>query len=305
MPNLREIGPPLNVCLYGLSSVVVDLGDLPEGEIIPLADLRTNDGYRLQTLNCPISEDEIGDALADAVDGLDFGNQPAGDSVTVESDSASDIGVVVTVYGMINGTQVVKVGTATIAAASTAVDLTLEDGTAVTDWGVVLGVECSAALVGTLTVKEKSGGQTITTLAAGATSKGVTDITDVALGGLPVQAVADGASTKYVGVVGENAAGTEVCDALQLAGTTAVNGRVGIVKATKLLHGDAASATAVTFGIGNLSWQAGEPLTDLGAGDHGRGRVRSHRYLHACLANGTDGTVTGGEHDWLKIYVWR
>ena len=307
--SIKTPGPvaqhdPINVCLYGASSGVIDLGNPPPHEIIPILDLRTNSTYKVNLLNVPATS-IIGTAFASACTGLDFANQPAGDSVTVRTSSASDVGKTVTMYATTTSTSVVAVGTKTIAAANTDEDLTLSDGTAKTNWGTALGFEIDSAAVGTITFKEKSGLATIITISATGTASGVTAVAAGSQNGycLPVQAVCSGSGTKLVGAVGTNPAGTAVYDAITLNGTTAVNGRVGMATVTKLLHGDLEAARTATFSIGNLNWQAGpDVLENVGAGDDGVGRRIQHRYLYWCCCTSTGTTVTAaGEHDWLHI----
>ncbi len=101
-----------------------------------------------------------------------FTNQPTDDGVEVVSDSASDIGLC-TIFGTTNGTGAFAYETITLNG-TTAV------ATTKTDWGNIYGIflgdiygQNITPAVGTITVREASADQTITTLAANAISKGM------------------------------------------------------------------------------------------------------------------------------------
>lgn len=299
---------PIVQRLYGASSGVIDLG-AEVIEIIPQADLRTNTGYLLDILvnNCPSSL--IGTLFGNDVAGLAFANQPANDSVTVRTNSASDVGKTAYIYGTTNATNYVLLGQKTIAAANTDEDIALPSGTAKTDWGEVLGVELSSAAVGTITFKEKSGGLTIATIAAAASSSGVTAVA-AASGkcyGLPVKAAGSDTTTKKVGIVGTNDADVEIYDAITLSNTTAVAGAVGFDLVTKLLTGDLESNRTADFMISNLTFGAGAAtMENLGAADDGFGRRLGpgYRYLHWALVSSITASA-GGINDRLKIIRYR
>lgn len=93
-----------------------------------------------------------------------FGNQPDGDKVTVVSDSASDTGKC-TIFGTNKTTGAFQYETVTLTG-KTPVDTTLDSFDDV--MGIFLGDiygKNTKAAVGTITVKEKTGGATITTIA--------------------------------------------------------------------------------------------------------------------------------------------
>lgn len=101
-----------------------------------------------------------------------FTNQPANDGVEVVSNSAGDTGKC-TIFGTTNGTGVFAYETITLNGV-TAV------ATTKTDWGNIYGVflgdiygQNITPAVGTITIREASADQTITTLAANAISKGM------------------------------------------------------------------------------------------------------------------------------------
>jgi len=101
-----------------------------------------------------------------------FTNQPTNDGVEVVSDSASDVGKC-TIFGTTNGTGAFAYETITLNGV-TAV------ATTKTDWGNIYGIFLGdiegkniSPAVGTITVREASANQTITTIAATKISKGM------------------------------------------------------------------------------------------------------------------------------------
>lgn len=101
-----------------------------------------------------------------------FTNQPTNDGVEIVSDSASDVGLC-TIFGTTNATGAFAYETVTLTGASAV-------STVKTDWGNIYGVflgdiygQNITAAVGTITIREASGNQTITTIAATKISKGL------------------------------------------------------------------------------------------------------------------------------------
>jgi hypothetical protein len=171
--------------------------------------------------------------------GLAFTNQPANDAVEVLSSSASDTSAVV-IYGTTTATDTVVVETITL-------NGTTPVASVKTDWGVILGIE-KLATVGTITVREASADQTITTLTPTATAKGVETVpagTQAAFNVPPVVA-ASGASTKQIGLAGTNAAGTVIYDSQALTGATALEVNSGFATVTKVFTGDIETTVTVT-----------------------------------------------------------
>jgi len=300
---------PVNVNMGPLSRGVIDLGTPAPKKIVAFGDFRLNTVYAAGLLLTSAPPSAVGSDLAMATPGLAFANQPANDSVTVRSDNAADVGKTVTVYGTTTGTNCLVKGVATIAAADTDYDLALPDGTAKTNWGEVLAAEVSAALDGTLTLKEKSGGLTITTLDAEAISKGVTAVANGSCYGLPVQVTqsAGGASTKKLGVIGVGPLGEEIYDCItQAAGT--VNGVTGFTTVTKFLTGDAAVATQTNLEIGQVSGASTMIIVKNGvlvdSGVHGNVPADA-RYLHWVFVNAAGApSAGGGLQDWLKLIIY-
>jgi len=288
------------VDLYGASSGVVDLGEggWNPHMIVPQADLRTNTTYNVGISILKASSNDIGTNFASACTGLAFANQPANDGVEILSDSAEDVQPC-TIYGTTYGTNKVVAEVKTLTGVSAV-------STTKTDWGYILGVELSSAAVGTVTIREASGNATITTIAAAASSSGITSATNTRAFGLPIRVFGSGATTKVVGAVGTDAAGRPVYDAITLSGTTAVNGIVPFIVVSKLLYGDLESSRTATFEVGNLTYgTAASQLSTLGSDNDGDQLKlgAGQRYLHWSLVNGTT-AATGGVNDRLLVKLY-
>ncbi len=167
--------------------------------------------------------------------GVAFTNQPANDAIEVISNSISDTQQL-TLWGTTNGGVVLVSETITLTG-TTAVT------TAKSDWGVLLGVEVpygQKPAAGTITIREASGNAAITTLTAGQRRKGVVNVpgSDQRAFNKKVGVVADGATTKVIGIVGEDVAGAAQLNAAALTGATATSFAGAFGKVTKLLVGD-------------------------------------------------------------------
>ena len=178
--------------------------------------------------------------------GGNFGNQPAGDGVEIVSDAAGDTTQTVTIYGTITGT--------TDSVTSETKTLTGTDAvsTTIVTWETILGVELSAACTGTITVREASADQTITTIAPAALSAGVETPTSTVGKGLIPQHLASGASTKKVGIIGTaiDVDGTAQSTVDALNGAVEENHLTRAFRTiTKVLIGDVASATNVSIKV--------------------------------------------------------
>lgn len=308
MGRIKEPGPlagryPITQCLYGAATEyygVIDLGEHWPSKIIPIADLRTNASYKVSVLNSPAAYASIGTAKASAVAGGNFQEIGTTLNAALELVSSAADTRTVTIYGTITGTNIVATETVTLNGATFVT-------TTRTNWGFPLGIKASASSA-TLTITLRTvADATITTIGTDVTTSGITEVTGSSAQncfGLPIAAALDASGTQTTGIIGINAAGVEVYDAITQSTTTLKNGRQGLILVTHLLtgpvpHPGTADDRHITLKLGHLSWQAGEPLTDLGSSDKNEFRV-SHRYLHWCLANGTTLTA-GGENDWLKI----
>jgi hypothetical protein len=302
MIPLRQIGS-VQIDLYGAANGVFDLGagGVTPRAIIAQADLRTNATYEVGLQLNKYSA--VGDNFAAACTGLDFANQPAGDEIEVLSSSTADVTQTVTVYGTIQGTSVVVARTVALNGQSV-VASTLGSPY----FGTILGVELSAVCVGTITVQEASANADIITIAPAALSSGVTDVaaTSQKSYGMPFAAFGSGATTKVVGVVGQDSLGNTIYDAITLAGATVTRGAKKMAKVTKLLYGDLESSRTATFEVGGLTIGTSDAiLTDGGALDttNQTSVMAIPRYLHWCFVNGTT-EATGGVADRLQVELY-
>lgn len=172
--------------------------------------------------------------------GGNFGNQPANDGVEVVSDSTYDTTQTVTIYGTTNGAET------TVVSETVTLDGTDAVATTKVNWGTILAVVVSGAHAGTITVREASADQTITTLAAGTNSAGyVAGTTTNGYGVIPL-AVAGGTSTKKIGVIGTAVDGTALTAVATLNGATPVSLTSAFATVDYVLFGDVASATTWT-----------------------------------------------------------
>ncbi len=229
---------------YGKCVLVAD-GAISPGDAIKAGD----SGRALRFVDSTYAGATIGTGTAG-----NFGNQPANDGVEIVSASAGDTTQSVTIYGTTTGTDTVVVETV-------ALNGTTPVSTIKTDWGAVLGVELSASCAGTITVREASADQTITTILTTVLQAGVTTVSAQAYNLVP-QAVAAGASTKVVGIVGTSSDGTTVIyDSKALNGTTAVSFATAFKTVTKLLLGDVATGTVATV---KVSATVDNPAVNLG-----------------------------------------
>ena len=231
---------------YDVAGDLINLFDVPPSTYLLgasiVADKDYDTGGTAGTFDL-IASDVIG--TASTVTGATaqiMGNQPATDGVEIVSDSASDVAVDVTVIG-IAGSDVVQVSTKTLTGTS---PVTMHF---TTTWVKVLAVKVSSGTqVGTITVREASADQTITTLAPGVTSRGVSTVasTSTAFGGRLIDIVAGGATTKQIGFKGTNIAGETIYDSQALNGTTKVQSNSIFQTVTEIYYGDVENAVVVT-----------------------------------------------------------
>ena len=193
-----------------------------------------------------VDSDLSGDTIEDNV-GVEFTNQPANDGVEIVSSDAGDTTQTVTVYYTRNA-----LGDTVYVQSGLALNGTTQVALTHTDVELVLAVEKSAATTGTITFREASGNATIVTLAAGTLSAGKIAVTagqTRAYNTAPT-AVAGGASTKQVGLIGTDENDAVLYDSQALNGTTPVTMNDTFKTVTFLLVGDIAAATTVTVKIG-------------------------------------------------------
>lgn len=174
--------------------------------------------------------------------GSAFGNQPANDGVSVLSDSALDVGQVITV-----------IGTTTSSDAVSTEDLVLNGTNVVdsvkTDWGQILAVKFSAAAAGTVTIEESSGNADIKTFAAGTLSAGVNEVTSTEqdFNDALVRIVCSGTGTKQIGLKGTDTDGTVIYDSQALNGATQVLSNSRFATVTEVYTGDLEATRTVTI----------------------------------------------------------
>ena len=176
-----------------------------------------------------------------ATAGGNFGNQPAGDTVEVVSDSTDDVGQTVTLYYTKTG------ATDTVSSEVLTLNGTTPAETSIATVQNVLGVVISAAHAGTITVQEKSAGADIVTIATGTLSAGVHATTAEDAYGAIGTIKAGGVSDKWFGVIGTDVDGDAQTFAGQLNGATDVNlGTSPWNTIDTVLIGDVASASTAT-----------------------------------------------------------
>lgn len=189
-----------------------------------------------------VSSAYAGQEIHEAGVGAAFTNQPANDGVEVVSDDAGDTTQTFTVIGTTTGTD-------TVVVESKALNGTNAVSTTKTNWGVILAVKLDSVADGTVTFREASGNQTIVTLATTVLSAGVEEVdpaTAQAYNVAPV-AVADGASTKQIGIQGTNSAGTTIYDSQALDGTTPVIFNSAFKTVTEVYTGDVENTVVATI----------------------------------------------------------
>jgi len=174
--------------------------------------------------------------------GGNFGNQPANDSVQVISDNGADTTQTVTIIGTVFGTDTLVSESLPLAGLSPVTS----SGAA---WGVIVAVKITGTTAGTVTVRETSGGATITTLAAGTNpTAGVSTPSSTFYGGAQViNMVADGSTTKQVGYYGNGIVATYDSDSQALSGTTTVQSNIPLKDVQEFYIGDVESTRTVTF----------------------------------------------------------
>lgn len=170
-----------------------------------------------------------------------FANQPNNDGIEILSSAAGDTTQTVTLYGTTTATETVVVETVSLTGTTVV-------STTKTNWGYLLGAELSAATAGNVTIREASGNLTITTIAAGGTTAGITNVaagSQTCYNSTPTS-VADAATTKYIGIVYQDPWGVTGYQADTLNGTTAQNFVWPASKITKVLWGDVEAARTFT-----------------------------------------------------------
>lgn len=152
--------------------------------------------------------------LIAATTGDAFTNQPNNDGVEIVSDSATDVGITVTLYGNKHGALTTEYIDTITLNGTTAV------ASAYTDWSAVHGVRLSGACAGTITIREASGNATITTIAAASLTAGIHACTETQAYGLVPRRDGSAASTAYVTILGTGLDGVVTTSCGIMDGTT-------------------------------------------------------------------------------------
>ncbi|UCF48576.1 MAG: phage tail sheath subtilisin-like domain-containing protein [Myxococcales bacterium] len=122
------------------------------------------------------------------------------------------------------------------------------DGSQVFGVGKVLGARAIGTTAGTVTISDQVIPTTIMTLAAGADQKkGLHYGTGMWVGNDVVSAVADGATTKDLILVGTSPTGTVILEKLTLTGAVAVTGSADFASLTAIVTGEVEAARTVTL----------------------------------------------------------
>lgn len=179
--------------------------------------------------------------LLSATAGGNFANQPAGDGVTVVSDSTSDTTQTCTIYGTITGT------TTSVTSETVSLNGTTDADTTITTWVNILAVELSASCAGTVEISETSGGAAITSITTGNTTAGIATISTTNAYGLIPRHDASGASTAPVALIGTGVDGGALSVVDALNGATEEDHATTIYSTvTKAYIGAVASTVNVT-----------------------------------------------------------
>jgi len=223
--------------ITGAAGAVKRRGKVTLKAFSPIADgqkLKSyHSGYTGMVLSYEMSGTESFDAAAGA-----FTNQPTDDAVELISDSASDVAVDVKIYGHDAGVLISETNTLT---GTGAVETTEQH------WDDICAVfVTSGTLVGTLTVRKKTGPATICTIAPAGTDAGVVEAAnelEALQYCLTPAVVADGGSSEYVVVIGTDNDGNAQEEILQLNGATSVNCADWYATIDRICIGDPATVT--------------------------------------------------------------
>lgn len=174
--------------------------------------------------------------------GSAFTNQPSNDIVEVLSANVGDTTQTVTIIGTTTATNTIVVETVTLNG-TTAVP------TVKTNWGVIVAVKKSAATLGTITVRKKTGAATITAgMTAAVLSVGVNTVSaaNQAAYNRTLSTVSDGATTKQIGFKGTDNTDAVIYDSIPLTGATAVLSNSSFRTVTEIYTGDVEAARTET-----------------------------------------------------------
>lgn len=165
---------------------------------------------------------------------------PGNDTLNVVSASAADIGQTVIIYG-INAA-----GTAAISESYTLNGTTQQIGQ--TTFSKVCGARVIGTTAGVVTVEDTGIPTTILTIAAGANPEtGLVACDDMYVANGSLDAIADGATTKDLVLIGLSDAGAAQLEQLTLTGAVEVNGAADWSEIQFIAMGDVEVARTVTF----------------------------------------------------------
>ncbi|MCU0912926.1 MAG: hypothetical protein MUC88_00010 [Planctomycetes bacterium] len=241
--NGTNKGKLLTVIFEDVEEVFDDVGG-DEMFKITFAATTPADGY--STLTATVTASELYSSFTVARAGLDsdISNQvtPGAKFELVSSDADDD--QTVTVYGL----------SATNAAQSEDV---VVDGTSVVQstktWNKVHGAKIGSAPDGTITIRNLSGGSTITTLTSVALTKGLRVLSDVAVAKVVLSAVRSASGTESLLVIGKNNGGAAQMEKVTLTGTTPVSTTGTWSALDYLAMGEVAAAGTVTVSAKSVS----------------------------------------------------
>lgn len=178
--------------------------------------------------------------------GAAFTNQPngSGSLLQVISSSGVDVGQSVSIYGTTTGGGDTVTSDTIVTNGTSAVDGTIST------FQKILGVYFTggAAATGTITIRNKTGATTITTVAPAGTSSGVYLVAAADQGGgdRVIDIVASGATTRQVGFIGTDTDGSTLFDSQALSGTTIVQSNSEFRSVFLVLTGDIENTRTVT-----------------------------------------------------------
>jgi hypothetical protein len=198
------------------------------------------------TITCAVSSTATTMAFTRTQAGLDsdISNQvnvvgyAASAKIEIVSSSGSDTAVKVKIYGVDeSGDEIIEeVTTNGLSAVSTTDSFNSVHGARIS----------SGTPVGTLTLRNLSGGTTILTLSAGSTTSGLGVASDMVVAGSAVSVVCDAANGRRLTIVGLGSDGAETSEALTLNGTTTVAGSTLFTRIDYIAVGDVQAARTVT-----------------------------------------------------------
>ena len=180
--------------------------------------------------------------LLTATAGGNFANQPAGDGVTVVSNSTADTTQTCTIYGTKTG------ATTSVTSETVSLNGTTDADTTTTTWQNILAVELSASCAGTVEISETSGGAAITSITTGNKTAGIATISTTNAYGLIPRHDASGASSAPIALIGTGVDGSALSVVDALNGTTEEDhATTAYATVTKAYIGAVASSVNVTL----------------------------------------------------------